>query len=290
MLNAGGRLIGAIFGALGAAVVVGCGIKIVSVPVYTDYAKLVPFRCTAPLAREVRYTYTETSDIKLGPDGFVSVADEATLAEYEQTGTVPMLSRTASLSDTLSERGRQASATGRYDQAYLYHDLAISAAEIESAMSRVQSSANLLTSYVGAMNALGRLAPVLARQSAERVVGWLHSHTGCIGASAPDSSVLHVDLNRVFHATAFTVASRTDFQVTAVLDDGRGRLFRAERGYPMFVYQGDSLPEDLGSEAVPANPVQDFGDFENIYDAHLAVLANSAVAELSRQLEEQQGP
>lgn len=276
--------------ALALALATGCNLTQSASPVYADFCELVPYRCDEPLARELRYTYTSSSDIKAGPDGFVSVADDTTMAEYRTTNDIALLTSEPKLSAAYAERADAASAAGDTQGALVYRDVALSAAEVEVAMSQIDQAANMISSYASAMSALGALAPVLAHSSATMVTGWVTANTGAIGASAPEGSVLHVNINKLAKATAFTTTSRIEFEVTAVLDDGRGNLLRAERGFALFTYEPDAPPSDLpANAAVVLGPTADAkltGFESHTFEGYLTILANAAVAELDRQLGE----
>ena len=258
----------------------GCvsGVQQSGSPNITPMFEQFPFRGSQPLARELRYTYTEIFILDGKPRRPNYAADPLTLAEASpQRGPVGVLAQVAGF----LERESAAATHG---------------AQLHSGVS---------TTPDGAGYAMAGIVPVLAlhqfavdklveagtQKKAHALGLWVHDTTAVVGAQAPEGSQLQLDFVSIQSAGrgALKGESRIDVVVLGKLTDGRGQTFVSNRAMQIYTHQDPPitpLPRDairLPLDFPPAEKVNQAVPVVGWQSMQLTVVASAAVAELYRQ-------
>ena len=291
-----GPLVSALLGLAFIPLFAGCGLTQVLSPTYTGYVEGLPFRAERPIARELRYTYQQRTDLG-GKEGEpIGSADDITKETLERGEPIALLSaqpaQVENWGDHYSGLANAAQARGDNGSALMYRELAVSQAETQVAMNRISSAGNMFSTYVSVMQSLGAVGQALLEADAARLANWTATSTGAVGDEAPEGSLLHLDFLRVVHGERYGITSRMEYFATALFDDGKGNVYRSDRSFELFTYKPDQPPEDLPSDAVrllkpPGGPDRHeyLGNVgkDALLSLH-AILANAAVENLYTQL------
>lgn len=273
-----------------------CGYTQSVSPVYPTYVEQLPFTAERPVARELRYTYQQRTDLG-GKEGTpIGTADPVTKQLLRQGEEIPLVSATPAPNqdwgDHYTELANQAQDRGDTDSALMYRELAVSQAETQIAMNRIAGAGTMFNTYMSVMSSLGAVGLALFESGADRVAAWTEFNTRAIGDEAPEGSILHLDFVHIVHGRRFRGTSRMEFFVTALLDDGRGNTYRSDRSVELYTYKPDSPPDFLPADALPLEipigtpqPEESLsGIGDDPFLRMMAILARSAVANLYTQV------
>lgn len=275
----------------------GCSYALTVDPDYHQNLDYLTFRVDRPLARQLRYTYQTRTDLG-GEEGTpIGSADATTAALLRRGESLPLVSvAPANGGDWGAHYGRLAEDArdrGDTEGALMYRELAVAQAETQAAMNQVTAAGHMLATYQSVVSALAAVGQAMHDSDAASVADWVADETGAVGPTAPEGSLLHLDFLHVTHGDRFNTSdARVELFVTALLDDGRGNVYRSDRNAHVFIYKEGKPPEYVPADVVPvamrlddpalSGPLE--GVPENLYLRMQAILARSAIANLNDQI------
>jgi hypothetical protein len=260
----------------------GCvsGIQQSGSPNITPMFEQFPFRGSQPLARELRYTYTEIFIMDGKPRAPNYAADPLTLAEKSpQRGPVGVLAQVAGF----LERENSGAAYGTQ----LYTGVSTTRDGVGYSMAAIMP-ALALHQY-----ALDQVTESTTQKKAHALALWVHDTTGVVGAQAPEGSQLQLDFVSIQSGSRGGLLkgeSRIDVVVLGKLTDGRGQTLVSNRGIQLYTHKdppATPLPRDairLPLDFPPAEKVNQKVAVVGWQSMQLTVVASAAVAELYRQV------
>jgi hypothetical protein len=262
----------------------------------------IPFRADYPIAREIRYFLydnivmndkrgrpliaTNEVDIKGGKPGTFTPID------------IPSASPGTNWSDIYARKTTDARSAGRHDKVRFYSSLSQSHLEVEMAMNNMVNNVSTMFSiYSGTMQILGIVAQAWLESTAAELAKWTAETTRCVGDSAPEGSILHLEIFKVLYGKKWNLDSRIDFIVTATLEDGKGAVIKSVRNLGLLTYGKGKDNADAGEGFVLLNRETYSTDRLSMMESlknhawgiQYAVLINSAIADLYARIEEFKG-
>lgn len=254
-----------------------------------------PFQASRPLARELRYTYTNLWVIDGTPRKPQFASNQATWANASGRTPAAVLAAASqpaprfsdALSKALDEQARKG-ASGQF--MVESRGAAASMAAAENSLATAQATAGAMYSVLAAAE---QMVAAWTQQTTDLLGGWIRSNTGAIGAEAPEGSVLQIDFTYMLTGRSFRTDSRSDVLVKAVVSDGKGGTFESTQAFQFYTYVNEpsiEIPKDairIDPWLVPpekrdvVKPL--YGD--NWFNTHLVVAASAALADIYRQLE-----
>jgi len=293
----------------------GCaaGMRQVASANFQPMVEQFPHHASAPIARELHYSYTVLWILNGKPYGKpIFAADAASMkakSKYANPGQVitaamgrsPEGTGVASLSrfgNELSEQGKALSEQGRHAEAIQRFDLAAATrgteASVQSSINSLQRAEATLNAVVSVYGGLAALGQVLHAKSTHAVGEWIRDSTGFVGPSAPAGTVLNVAFVFLLDAKKWHKESRVDFLAHATLVDSAGAVVESRQGYQMYTVgqapkitvPDDTVPLVRGparfpTQAQPAVKTLMQGD---IWGPYLGVAIDAALLDLQRQV------
>lgn len=259
-----------------------------------------PFQADRPIARELRYTYMNTSVIDGQPAKKpLFSADPATRAQGRSAPPPAVVLAAAStpgpqVSDQLSRQADEMVKRGesprRVEQVRAN---AVGQLQAEISLQRAQATANFVFAAAGMLSSLEVLAQGWNDTSADVLGKWFRQNTRVIGPEAPEGSVLQLDFIYVLRGQSWKLESQQDFLVHATLRDGRGRTLESKQGVQVYNFTGKSsttmqVPADVfnlesGWAYAAKQPLLKDLIADSPFSVYLAFIACTALADLSRQ-------
>jgi len=287
---------------------------------YKEMTGQFPYHAAEPVARELRYTYTNLLVLGGKPYGKpVFGADPQTLKDPGSAPRPPKLvlsalagsghgSATPNASDTLSDTARELSKRagnmekeetsrtlieGTQALATATADTAVSTQAATASLQRAEATGQLFISSLNAMEAMVRAWT----EATTRTLGeWVRDETGFIGPSAPPGAVLQVDFTYVVNGEKWHAESVIDFVAHATLIDGAGIRAESIKSYQLFTVNekpGIAVPSDairLGTNAnrFPPDSQRLVARLQKDYpfDPYLALAMSAALGDVERQVRE----
>jgi hypothetical protein len=233
-----------------------------------------PFRASQPLARELRYTYTDIQIINGKPGRPSYAADAKTLAAASpDRGPGAILAIAARV---LAQENAFAT-----DGARLQAGVTTTGAG--------DHLAGALTFGIAPYIGMHQFVEAMTQKTAHALGLWVHDGTAAVGTQAPEGSQLQLDFVSIWSVRGQQGESRFDSVVLGKLVDGSGRTFVSNRAMQIYVHSEPPktpLPPDavrLQRGFLPPEKVDLAKGLEGGRDRGFAVLASAAVAELYRQ-------
>lgn len=274
----------------------GCGYTQSTSANFPRHLEKLEFTADRPIARELRYTYQRRIDLGGEEGDPIGSADPVTRQAFARGEPVPLLTATPpnaeDWGDHYSAMADAAQDRGDTEGALMYRELAVSRAETQAAVNQISTAGNMLETYASVMSGLGAVGQAWFDSDAAKVAEWTGRTSGAIGAAAPEGSILHLDFLHVVHGERFQGTSQQEFFVTAVLDDGAGTIWRADRVVELYTYKPDDAPAFVPPDAValripigtpqPEELLSDLGG--DPYVRLNAIMGRAAVASLYAQM------
>lgn len=233
-----------------------------------------PFRASQPMARELRYTYTDIQIINGKPGRPSYAADAKTLAaaspDRGPAGILAVAARVLVQDNAFATDGAQLQGGVR------------TTAGVDHVVGALTFG---IAPYIG----MHQFVEAVTQKTAHALGLWVHDGIGAVGAQTPDGSQLQLDFVSIWSVRGTQGESRFDSVVLAKLVDGSGRTFVSNRAIQIYVH-GDPPKTPLPPDAVrlqrsflPPEKVDLAKGLEGGRDRGFAVLASAAVADLYRQ-------
>ncbi len=277
---------------------------------FARYVEEVPLNADRPIARELRFVFADGNRISGlgGSTRFLVTTNESSGETLQSRGLRYIHERypgieakhfqsTSALQEQVFLQTRDLAAPGRaaLDKSSAGESLSAreqGAAATFEASARLDQAVGLMNASLAATQALDALVKAWHASDGHALASWVRSHTGAIGDSAPEGSVLYVDFVRVLSAQSFTTSSNTDFVVSARLERPGRKTLHAVRGMEYSVSTGEPPPAsqlagltDYRAAKAPLLERPAMQSIKNItYAFEHATLANAAIADLYRQL------
>ncbi|MEM7234146.1 MAG: hypothetical protein AAF517_18355 [Planctomycetota bacterium] len=253
---------------------------------YVSMLEQRSFQAPHPIARELNYVVVANSNIDghlgnaLVTSTYPKGADVA--QHFTAPSTVQVTVPTSQAAEQSYAAAEEASRRGDHRGAADHLSVGIANEESSLAMQRTMStSIGALNIYMGTMSALSGLANMWHQQTGQQLSAHLQTQTGCIGEEAPEGTVLHLYVSELTHGKSFTLTSRSEIVVRAVLEDANGEKRAVDRAVE-FRMNFDP-PEERKGDYVKQTPEtrprieSDIIDPTNPWIAELTTVAIAAV-------------
>lgn len=289
---------------IAASLTSGCGtFTHAASPNVASLVEQFPFKATRPVARELRYTFTNTMVLDGKPSAKpLFAADAATRANPASRKPADVLvtasqsMRVPSAGDALSRQADAAAKQGARSQYIVdLRSTAASTGAAQNSLARAQATAGAVYST---LTAFEQMAQAWTQGTADVLGNWIRANTGAIGPGAPEGSQLQLDFIYMITGKSWVFESRSDFMVTATLVDGRGRTLISGEAFQLYIY-GEKPTIEIPSDAIRVQhpmlvppPKQELVKplmADMWYNTHLVVAASAAIADIYRQLDAESG-
>jgi hypothetical protein len=227
-----------------------------AMPYWQTLARPHPF----PLARRLtwKYQYTFGKNYALFLADGQPIWNEAQMKGVQLYAAQPTTSGGTKLSEVYAQRAREATATGRTQQAQTYAARSEIALQSEIATERTATAIALIGAGAALGEALGRMvADDVATEAANgTILYFTQGPRTVISDAAPEGSVL--ELYFLLHGNEDAKRARTyqrRFDVVATLRDGAGRIWRSGAGYTewMLTTPQPTVPPDMDRDLLLVN-------------------------------------
>ncbi len=277
----------------------GCGMKHSVSPDFKMFVDEMPFKAKHPIARDIGITYSYGHV----DSGKIDKPSIYTNEKEKSPNDKPNVFRSCNINEIVAYAGpkqseicsQQADAfqkKGDHSSAKMYRSLAVSNLETEMAMANMVNNVNATFNTLNATtNALSAYVDAMSKKKISTLQDWIKETTGCIGDSAPEDSILHINLKLVVHLRKFRLDSRWVFTVTAVLEDGKGNYITGNKAYEMYAFK-EAPPEAakgfilLTKDTIPPEKMAEYAEVrKTLWGENHVLLANHVISDLYKRIE-----
>jgi hypothetical protein len=193
------------------AVIFGQNIERFDSPNVISLLDRLPYEAPYPMAREIRYIYSSVLELKKKKfEPYLVTNERPEYFEITKQGVTDQVLQS------------QYSAFQSQGKSWISKNQdRWSATELQGYTSfqrSMESSMATMHTYYAMMGALSGLAYSWTKKEAESLSNWASSVTKCTGESAPEGSILHLNMMRLTKGERFKFHSANDFVLTATLE------------------------------------------------------------------------
>ncbi len=271
----------------------GCAVNRCVSPSFTKLIDDMPFKAEYPIAREIgiTYSYTQELDGKLS-DPAICSNEKNQPGNTENSSTTPWYNMpqptsTTKWSEIYDQKATDARFRGDFSNAKFYSQSAANSLEVEIAMENMVNNVNTaFATYNATVEVLRVISDAIMKNKINKTQEWIINTNGCIGDTAPEGSILHLDMKWILHGNKFQLDSKNLFVVTAVLEDGKGNNVQSVKSFELYAYK-ENKPADSSEfisftqDTIPAEKQAAYEPMKKLVCGQEHVLlVNSAIADL----------